>query len=662
MKRFMSIRSLLPAITILMTAALMGTCAVYAMQAARTARAAGIVPVIVDISDDLFSAIQAVRLERASVDTAIRAQEPAPSAVLGAMEMRHARFVRSLDLALGKLARLRVSGVEPKVSGIRASTKAYDDARRHAATEIQLPGENRESGLSQEWLAANKRLVEAIDDLSVLLENELGQTDAFVANMIQIKQATWIVRSDSGDERLNLREAVARDRPLSGQQLRQFALLRGRIEGNWRLVQEKVQPSSIPPQLRQAIQAVDQKYFFKYLPMRHAVLEDLNAGHPVRTSQQELEQFTTVGQQTIFSVGNTAFSLLRSHAAAQQSEALSNFYFALVLMAVFAGLGAATVIYVVRGVVGPITTIAAAMRSVADGNLEYAIAYENRTDEIGELARGLRVFRDNVITTHELQIAKDAAETANRAKSNFLANMSHELRTPLNAIIGFSDIIQRQMFGSVLERYRGYATDISESGSHLLGLINELLDMAKLEAGRLELHEEQLDIVEAVGDCMRLIAPLADSSGVRLITCLADHLPRILADPRRIRQILLNLLSNAMKFTPREGQVSVSAFCQDGGMAIVIRDSGIGMAPEDIPRALESFGQIDSTLTREREGTGLGLPLAKRLAELHGGRLSIESELGSGTAVTVWLPAERLVERFTDPAQKPDRQMTAQAA
>ena len=286
MKRFWSIGYLLPAVTMLMTAALMGTCAVYAMHAANVARTAGIVPIIVDISDDLFAAIQAVRLERQSVDDAVRTRDPASSAVLNEMEARHARFAKSIDTALNKLTRITVGGMEPKVSEIHASIKAYDKARRRAATEIQLPREKREVALSQEWLAANRRVVQAIDHLSSLLENELGQTDAFVANMMQIKQVTWSVRSDSGDERFKLREAIASDQPLSDEQRQQFDLLSGQIRGNWRLVQERAALGSTPTKLRQAIQAVDERYFSRYLPIRAATIEELNSGRPVRVSQK----------------------------------------------------------------------------------------------------------------------------------------------------------------------------------------------------------------------------------------------------------------------------------------------------------------------------------------------------------------------------------------
>jgi signal transduction histidine kinase len=253
-----------------------------------------------------------------------------------------------------------------------------------------------------------------------------------------------------------------------------------------------------------------------------------------------------------------------------------------------------------------------------------------------------------------LHLAKVGAETSNRIKTEFLANMSHELRTPLNAIIGFSDVIMRSMFGPLDERYRDYAADIFTSGTHLLKLINEILDLSKLEAKQAELCEEDVDLAAIIQACTHLIEPQAQGAKIQVLTAIDSNLPLIRADDRRMRQILINLLSNAVKFTPEGGQVCVSAALTNGGVAIAVKDTGIGMAPEQIPSALEPFQQIDSKISRRYEGTGLGLPLTKHFVELHGGSLTIESKLDIGTTVTCFLPRERIVEASTRsaPARK----------
>ncbi len=242
-----------------------------------------------------------------------------------------------------------------------------------------------------------------------------------------------------------------------------------------------------------------------------------------------------------------------------------------------------------------------------------------------------------------LREAKEAAETANRSKSDFLAHMSHELRTPLNAVIGFSEIIFREMFGSVGEkRYIDYARDIHASGTHLLNVIGDILDIAKAESGNAELDEQPVDLGEIAMASVRLIDPRAHSGQIRVDTRIAAGLPKIDADARRLKQVLINLLANAVKFTPPGGRVTVEAdLAPDGGARLVVRDTGIGMRPEDIPRALEPFSQVDNALSRRFEGTGLGLPLSRKLVELHGGHLAIESVLDHGTTVTVTLPASR---------------------
>ncbi len=243
-----------------------------------------------------------------------------------------------------------------------------------------------------------------------------------------------------------------------------------------------------------------------------------------------------------------------------------------------------------------------------------------------------------------LRVAMGEVERANRSKSEFLAFMSHELRTPLNAIIGFSEIIKHETFGPVGSvRYRDYAVDIHDSGQHLLDLINDILDLSKIESGADELREENIEIHELVGSVMALVKGPAKKGGVELETELEDHLPMLLADKRKIKQILINLLSNAVKFTLAGGKVRLRIwFRTDGGHVFEVTDTGIGIALEDIPKALAPFSQVDSNLNRNYEGTGLGLPLTKALTELHGGSLDLRSEVSVGTTVTVRFPAERV--------------------
>jgi len=241
---------------------------------------------------------------------------------------------------------------------------------------------------------------------------------------------------------------------------------------------------------------------------------------------------------------------------------------------------------------------------------------------------------------HAVQSALKEAEFASRAKSELMANMSHELRTPLNAIIGFSSTIQAETFGPIgNDKYREYLDDINNSGQHLLELINDILDVSAIEAGMLELHKEPFAIGDVLDASIRFVKHRAEQGDIHLIIDVQGELPPLVADERRVKQIILNLLTNAIKFTPPGGSVScIASLTGDGSHVLTVSDTGIGMSKVELIKAMAQFGQVDSSLSRKHEGTGLGLPLTQGLVELHGGMLKIESEKGKGTMVIVRFP------------------------
>jgi signal transduction histidine kinase len=303
-------------------------------------------------------------------------------------------------------------------------------------------------------------------------------------------------------------------------------------------------------------------------------------------------------------------------------------------------IAAVTVLIIALGLIGSIVD-----QHLTDRGEAEARRLRAHVAELEETKRRLEA------TTGNLEAALQAAAAGSQAKSQFLAAMSHELRTPLNAVIGFAEMLASEIYGPLGDaRYRDYTGSIAQAGKHLLGLINDVLDFSKLDAGHLELHEELTDPSEAVEAAYTLIRGQAREASVTLEYQADAELPMLRVDLRRVRQVLLNVLGNAVKFTPAGGTIRISATARGDTLIIAVADNGIGIAPQDIPKAMERFGQVDNSLARRYEGTGLGLPLSKRLMELHGGTLEIESALGVGTTVTLVFPSSRLAAREPSPS------------
>ena len=250
----------------------------------------------------------------------------------------------------------------------------------------------------------------------------------------------------------------------------------------------------------------------------------------------------------------------------------------------------------------------------------------------------------------EMLLAKEAAEAASRSKTEFLATTSHELRTPLNAIIGFSQLIRQQPYGAVGDKYLGYVKDIEDSGTHLLGIINDILDIARAESGRFELNEDAVDLADGIERALRQLEARAQKAGLAMTAVVPADLPLLWADGRRLKQMLLNLIGNAIKFTPHGGSITVAAHCDRDGMRLTVTDTGIGISEAELERVTAPFYQVDNSLARSNEGAGLGLSVVSHIIARHGGRLVLTSTVGKGTQAMLVFPLSRVRIRQRNPA------------
>lgn len=603
---------------------------------------------LIDTYRELLIAKERIRVQQGAVSEALSDPDPADATMLAYITQVKAQATRSFDRSIEKMRNEAVGRAAFDLDGMIAKQRDYNAMFNLVWRDIHLPRTLRRPELAAAWPAQGAALVSTMEMSSTILSNQIQNADSVVGEMNRISGLAWALRDVAGMDRRHVSTTIDKGGVLPDADRLAFAEANGRIDAPWALLAYDMQLPDMPQALKTAHARAQEEYFGRLLARRNLVLEAMSRGESPHLTELQWWSISEKSLASLAAISSTALDLMHDHVAAQVSLAKRNLYVSMGSMLVILGFVLLASLLIALRVIRPLAVITQRIQTVAAGDLKGAIPFVSQNDEIGRLARALQLFRDNAVDKQRLetellqnQIAKDAAEASNRARAQFFANMSHELRTPLNAIIGFSELMRQKLFGPLSERYEEYAGLINTSGQHLLALVSDILDISKMEAGKFVLDFQSVDLSKALDGSLRMVEKRARDNGITLTKDLPSEL-HLTADERAITQILLNILSNAVKFTTRGGRVHIVASAKDGQIKISVQDTGIGIPEDALSRLGRAFEQVSNDPALAREGSGLGLALVRALVELHGGTLRIESKVGVGTTVMVEIPQTQL--------------------
>jgi signal transduction histidine kinase len=655
MKRHLSIGFILSTITALLVAVLVSVFALLAQSADHQYRQAKHVLNVTQLARGMINARSGMRSESGTMSMVLSRDHATDATDAAALQASHNKMFAGLKQTISDLRSSPYAG-NSSLARIEDLAARYNRISDEVFVSIRRSAAERRPGLFQERLDLSTALVQAINLQSEIITYDIARMDPFIDRMLDVSDTAWRLRADAGADRLVVSNWLFGRMPVAIEGRLTLARGEGVMEAHFATLSAQADMPKFPTRLKKVMTNVRVGLDRDYFPVRQQLIQRRQAGQLIGMTDEQWLAFSVPQINRVVDISWTALNLASDRAKEMVDEAWRNLAHYLLAMTLCLVLAVSVASFVLWRIITPLRRITAMMHNVGDSDMKGEIPFENRTDEIGQFACALRSFRDSALEQQRLtsellenRLAKESAEASSKIKSEFLASMSHELRTPLNAILGFSEILSAQLYGPLgHKKYVEYAEDVHKSGAHLLELINDVLDLSKIDAGKVELHETIFSVKELVDDVVVLVGSKAKDH-ITPKVYVPGH-AHILADKRLTKQILINLLSNAIKFTPEGGTIRVGARNSRAGLEIYVADTGVGMDAAQLKKAFSPYGQVNSQIAQVRQGTGLGLPIAQSMARLQGGDVIAESTPGRGTRMILMLPATRIAK----PADSPE--------